>query len=181
MFFLLSFLSLASFHLVSAISLPGIDIDTFLTVHNNIRAVHEAPALKWSTDLASMAANWVGNCVFAVTEGVLRDAPYGELHAAATGVFPIDTAINQFVRSEGKVYFTTYFAVPENIHCPTPLGDYDPANPTYNHFTQIVWKSTTQVGCAIAHCKDLLGSNTGLATYHACLYDPPGNIIGLAP
>lgn len=26
------------------------------------------------------------------------------------------------------------------------LADYDPVNPTYNHFTQVVWKSTTDLG-----------------------------------
>jgi len=109
MFFpLLSLLSLASLlHLVGAIS-PA-EIDAFLTVHNSIRAVHKAPPLEWSAELANLAENWASHCVFARTEGVLRDAPYGELHAAATGIFPIETAIYQFVKDESNVYSTTHF------------------------------------------------------------------------
>lgn len=31
--------------------------------------------------------------------------------------------------------------------------DYDPQNPVYSHFTQVVWKATTQLGCAKVACK----------------------------
>jgi hypothetical protein len=30
--------------------------------------------------------------------------------------------------------------------------DYDPNNPQYSHFTQVAWKSTTQLGCAMIDC-----------------------------
>lgn len=30
--------------------------------------------------------------------------------------------------------------------------DYDPKNPTYSHFTQVVWKGTTDLGCALVTC-----------------------------
>ncbi|KAJ3860063.1 CAP domain-containing protein, partial [Lentinula novae-zelandiae] len=42
------------------------------------------------------------------------------------------------------------------------------------HFTQVVWKSTTSVACAIATC-NFLGNGTG---YLVCRYDPPGNYLG---
>ena len=29
---------------------------------------------------------------------------------------------------------------------------YDPNNPVASHFTQVVWKSTTQLGCAVVTC-----------------------------
>jgi hypothetical protein len=29
---------------------------------------------------------------------------------------------------------------------------YDPSNPIPSHFTQVVWKGTTQLGCAIVNC-----------------------------
>lgn len=31
-------------------------------------------------------------------------------------------------------------------------SDYDANNPVPSHFTQVVWKSTTQVGCAVVTC-----------------------------
>ena len=30
--------------------------------------------------------------------------------------------------------------------------DYNPKSPTYSHFTQVVWKGTTQLGCFQAQC-----------------------------
>jgi len=30
--------------------------------------------------------------------------------------------------------------------------DYDPKNPTFSHFTQVVWKGTKEVGCAFVTC-----------------------------
>ncbi|KAF7303387.1 PR-1-like protein [Mycena indigotica] len=61
------------------------------------------------------------------------------------------------------------------------VGDYDPKNPVPSHFTQVVWRGTTQVGCALTVCApgtifDPKFTNT--AEYYVCEYAPPGNIIG---
>jgi hypothetical protein len=52
---------------------------------------------------------------------------------------------------------------------------YDFSNPGWNtatgHFTALVWKSTTKLGCAI-------NSACSWPTY-VCQYGPPGNVIGL--
>ena len=176
MFFIyfLSFLSLATtglLHPTSALALAAPlardtsvvsaeDISAFLIAHNTIREAHRAPPLKWSFDLATKAETWGDKCVFQRTGGVLDSKAYGELHAAGTGLFPIPAAIQQFT---------------------SDAANYNPADPTYNHWTQIVWQSTTSVGCAIAKCDNLFGPQTGQATYYVCLYDPAGNVIGQAP
>jgi len=53
------------------------------------------------------------------------------------------------------------------------------------HYTQIVWDTTTQVGCAIQACPAGIGSPPpGVTTawsYVVCDYSPPGNIVGLRP
>jgi pathogenesis-related protein 1 len=43
---------------------------------------------------------------------------------------------------------------------------------TSDHFTQIVWKGTTDIGCASKSCPSLGG------TFYICDYSPPGNYIG---
>jgi hypothetical protein len=41
------------------------------------------------------------------------------------------------------------------------------------HYTQVVWKTTTEIGCGMA---------TGSANdYLVCQYSPGGNVIGQAP
>lgn len=44
---------------------------------------------------------------------------------------------------------------------------------TCGHYTQIVWRDTTQVGCGIAYC--------GQSVVWVCNYDPPGNWVGESP
>jgi pathogenesis-related protein 1 len=148
---------------VYAAPIPSLPAE-FVVAHNAIRAAHVAPPLSWSDDLAAKAASWVDQCHFRHTGGVLSDTPYGELHVAATGNFSVVDAVQTFVQDE---------------------SDYNPRHPTLNHFTQVVWSSTTQLGCARATCQDLFGSGPKRpqpdATYYVCLYDPPGNVAGDAP
>ena len=49
------------------------------------------------------------------------------------------------------------------------------------HYTQVVWRSTTSVGCAIQRCAT--GSPFGGSTWFfaVCNYVPPGNFVGERP
>jgi hypothetical protein len=58
------------------------------------------------------------------------------------------------------------------------IKDYDWANPgksinsnAIGHFTQVVWKGSTQLGCGI-------GVTTGNSVYGVCNYSPAGNYLG---
>ncbi|KIY49484.1 PR-1-like protein [Fistulina hepatica ATCC 64428] len=130
----------------------------YLDTHNAIRAEHDADPLSWNYTLASAAQEWVDNCYFAHTNGVLLPSSYGENVAAATGNFSAMAAVYLFASDESS---------------------YDPCSPTYNHFTQVVWKNTTQLGCAVNTCWGML-ENRDRAIYHLCLYQPIGNVVGEA-
>jgi len=131
----------------------------FLDAHNIVRAAHGAVPLSWSETLADLAAIWADNCEFRATEGILLQVPYGENIVAATGFFPITSAVGMFTQD---------------------AASYDPASPTYSHFTQVIWQSTTQLGCAISSCSGLFDPESGTASFYVCLYDPPGNVMGEA-
>lgn len=45
-------------------------------------------------------------------------------------------------------------------------------NPNAGHFTQVVWKGSTQVGCGAADCT---GHSGVLPAYVVCRYAPAGN------
>ncbi|KAJ6583763.1 CAP domain-containing protein [Mycena sp. CBHHK59/15] len=134
-------------------------ITAYLSAHNTVRAQHGAQDLVWNSTLAANARTWANECQLKHSDGTLLDTPYGENLVAATGNFPISAAVAQFTADE---------------------SEYDPSNPTYNHFTQVVWKATTQLGCALAHCGGIFDPSLGLASYYVCLYDPPGNVVGTA-
>jgi len=108
--------------------------------------------LIWNTTLEAYAQSISDRCVFAHSGG-----PYGENLAAGsgTGYTPAD-AITDWDNEESS---------------------YDPANPTYTHWTQVVWKSTAQLGCAVTFCADIFPTYGGAENY-VCEYYPPGNFVG---
>ncbi|QRW09478.1 cysteine-rich Secretory family protein [Ceratobasidium sp. AG-Ba] len=63
------------------------------------------------------------------------------------------------------------------------LSDHNPSNPQPSHWTQVVWKGTTKVGCYMATCApgNIFGKKYGNAKYVVCNYRPAGNVIGQFP
>ena len=57
-------------------------------------------------------------------------------------------------------------------------AEYNPNDPQASHFTQVVWKSSTQVGCAVQSCSGIFDASFGPAKFFVCEYFPQGNIIG---
>ncbi|KIK71203.1 hypothetical protein GYMLUDRAFT_320972 [Collybiopsis luxurians FD-317 M1] len=132
------------------------DVQAYLSAHNSLRAQHGASALTWSNDAAAKAQQWANGCVFQHSGGSL--GPFGENLAAGTG--------------DG-------YGIPQAIASwANEASQYDPSNPQASHFTQMVWKATTQVGCALAQCNGIFDPSFGLAHYYVCEYSPQGNVIG---
>jgi len=132
------------------------DIDQYLSGHNTVREQHGAVDLTWNDTLASAAQQWANGCKFEHSGGSL--GPYGENLAAGTGSdFDIAAAIKLWTDE---------------------VSEYDPSNPQPSHFTQVVWKATTQVGCAVQSCDGIFDPSYGKANYYVCEYSPPGNVIG---
>ncbi|KAF9654339.1 PR-1-like protein [Thelephora ganbajun] len=128
-----------------------------LTGHNSFRALHGASPLTWNDSLAAAAQSWVSGCKFEHSGG--KVGPFGENLAAGSGGYTVTDAINGWT-GEAK--------------------DYNPGNPVPSHFTQVVWKSTTEVGCAVITCPpgSIFDASYGNAQFIACEYSPPGNVIG---
>ena len=50
------------------------------------------------------------------------------------------------------------------------------------HYTQMVWKDTKEVGCAIATSNGKTSDGmAGVVAYLVCRYTPPGNMNGEKP
>ncbi|KAI8141622.1 CAP domain-containing protein [Fennellomyces sp. T-0311] len=143
--FFLTILVLGLIQVASAIS--SATAQSALKVHNEYRAKHGVPALKWSTKLEKYAQSWSNQCNFKHTGG-----PYGENLAWGYSNFP--AAIAAWYNEE-KQY---------NYNKPG-------FSSATGHFTAMVWKSTTEVGCGIKTC-----SNG--AKMYTCSYAPAGNIVG---
>ncbi|GAA5961555.1 hypothetical protein JCM21900_006325 [Sporobolomyces salmonicolor] len=133
-----------------------------LGAHNDLRAKHNATALTWFTELADAAQTWANKCDFKHGGGVALGS--GENIAAYTNA------------ASNVTYAVDLWAA-------EAVG-YDYADPGYadttGHFTRMVWKATTQLGCAQAHCTPLTGPTwTWDAGYFfVCEYLAAGNLVG---
>lgn len=117
-----------------------------LSAHNGLRAKHGVPGLSWSGKLASTAQAWADKCVFEHSNNGL-----GENLAQGDG------SPASFVQSWYSEIGMHDFADPE-------------ANPGTGHFTQVIWKASTQLGCAVNQC--------GGSPLFVCNYSPAGNLSG---
>ncbi|EPS39301.1 hypothetical protein H072_6901 [Dactylellina haptotyla CBS 200.50] len=119
-----------------------------LKITNDLRAIHGAPKVKWNKVLATYASRAGRKCQFKHSGG-----PYGENLA---GGGPMNN----------PVWYQWYLY--------TEVQNYNYNNPGFSsatgHFTQLVWKGTTEMGCAwIAGC-----SNLSYMVW--CEFSPPGNV-----
>jgi len=72
----------------------------------------------------------------------------------------------------------------ENLYASYTTGS-SIANPGFSsstgHFTQVVWKSTTQLGCGAAKGTKTINGTLYNAFYVVCQYSPAGNVQGQFP
>ncbi|KAG0199171.1 hypothetical protein BGX28_007518 [Mortierella sp. GBA30] len=142
---------------IAALSLPTEEEKrAILLIHNQYRAKHHAPALVWNDTAADFGNEWISKCNFEHSGG--GPNKFGENLAWGTGAFDYKDAVD-FWYSEVKNYNYSQPGFSANT----------------GHFTQVVWKSTTSVGCAKYACPRP-NAPTTIVNMIICDYDPAGNI-----
>lgn len=144
------------------------DAQAFVNAHNAVRAGVQKPVgyagawtpippVAWSDEVAITSQQWAEHlrdqmkCKLAHS-----DTRYGENLAGGKDL-NIARAVNMWA-SEGRQYS---YAPQYAFEIPT------------GHYTQVVWRRTTHIGCGRASC--------GKKSVVVCRYSPPGNHIGKAP
>jgi hypothetical protein len=154
------------------------DVQTFLDAHNTVRSHHDGVALVWNSTVAAYAQQWADKCNM-----VHSNPPYG-------GWFPLMVLLRFtedfpccsirksvlgyclglwhyrfreiLVRRGLWVIYLWVKGIINSMNFP-PSASYVPTNPVPSHFTQVVWKSTKQLGCGVQICEvsiDLIAFNT---------------------
>ncbi|KAF5354800.1 hypothetical protein D9756_005544 [Leucocoprinus leucothites] len=131
-----------------------------LNLHNTNRAHYGAGPLSYDNNLASGAASYAAQCHWGHSGG-----NYGEnLWSLSTSGGTIQAAVQSWMNEASQ---------------------YDYNNPGFSaatgHFTQVVWKATTTLGCASHVCNTGSPFGSGEWTYIVCRYTPPGNFLGQFP
>ncbi|KAI1379054.1 PR-1-like protein [Hypoxylon crocopeplum] len=155
------------------------DFNSLAVYHHNIhRSNHSSPEVTWSDKLAGYAANTAATCKFAhdMHQG---DGGYGQ-NIASWGQ---NSGASKLGASGALKMSITDFWYNGEFHSflPEYYGQATP-NMTYfekwGHYSQLLWKSTEEVGCASQYCESgtLWSGMDGWFT--VCNYGPEGNIGG---
>ena len=131
--------------------------DNILAAHNLVRRAVGVPSLTWSVELAAFAQQWANELVARGKFSHRRNSPYGENLYEITGARTTPGEVVEQWVSESKNY---------RYGLNTCRG-------VCGHYTQIVWRDTRRVGCAVAA--------TARSEVWVCNYDPPGNWVGKRP
>ena len=128
-----------------------------LDAHNRVRSGVGVPPLVWSDELAAVAQGWANQLI---SEGRLRhraNPRYGENLYLISGARATPNDVISAWAAEAKDY--DY----RTNTCSSRCG----------HYTQIIWRSTKAVGCAVARSRS--------TEVWVCEYSPPGNYVGERP
>jgi len=139
-------------------------VSGLLQQQNTYRSSLSLPALKWSEDLAKDALVWARHLA-SIDKGQhdpnVRGKEGENIFWGTTGAFSYVQMVD-FWGSEKKDF--SYGVFPDCRTSNTAV---------VGHYTQMVWKNTTSVGCALA--------SNGKTDYLVCRYSPPGNVEGEKP
>jgi len=129
------------------------------TAHNTWRARYGAQDLIWDENLAVKAADWAKQCQWE------HNSEGQNLDSAGS--------------SDGNPTLNGDLVLEHWVNGPNEADIWSPTNPIATHFTQVVWKGTTHVGCAIVDCDlSVYDASWWPAKYAVCNYYPPGNVVG---
>ena len=125
-----------------------------LDAHNRYRSEVNVSALKWSDALANSAQQWANHLA---ANGIFEHSDNQEVGENIWKGTSGNHSVTQMVDSWGaeKKFFTP--GVFPNV---TTGGE-------VSHYTQMIWRNTTEVGCAVA--------TDDSDDYLVCQYSPSGN------
>jgi uncharacterized protein YkwD len=140
-------------------------VNTILSMHNSERAAVGVPAIVWSDDLAAQAKTWAEH--LAATGQFGHDPNRGNVGENVAG-YNSDVAQGVQLWINEKKDYHGGVLTPENW---SPSG----------HYTQMVWRGTTQVGCGTALPNGQPSPAGHPFSILVCRYSPPGNYMGQKP
>lgn len=142
--------------------------DVILAMHNDERESLRLAPLAWDPVLAADAARYARTMartgVFAHSDRASRSMPSGEnLWMGSRGAFDYDAMIDSFL--DEKRLLRRGGRMPDL----SITGRWQDVG----HYSQIIWRSTRRIGCALGEGADF--------DYLVCRYFPAGNVYGQGP
>jgi pathogenesis-related protein 1 len=157
--------------------LTDAEIDITLRAHNETRQAVGLEPLKWNCALAEFAQKWAntdtGNhSTEQQRKGIVPGDGAGENLAHG---FDSETPVTVQSLIQGWIDEKQYLQSDRKTCTPNPK------NIPCGHYTQMVWRTTTEVGCGIIRKSNSFTEDSkGKASYLVCIYNPGGNMDGVA-
>lgn len=145
-----------------------LDPATMLAAHNQWRSKTGVPDLKWLDDLAASAQKWADQLTKSGCTVKHSTSKHGENIYWAGAAQGSDGSSSMQEISEQNVVDAWGNEVKGYDYTTNSCHG------VCGHYTQVVWKSTTEVGCGMAVCSDK-------AQIWVCQYSPRGNMVGEKP
>jgi pathogenesis-related protein 1 len=148
-------------------TMPSTAAQEYVDAHNAVRAAVTAPSnysgtwvplpnVTWSEQVAASAQQWANHLRDELNCGLQHEGSgtgYGENLAAGTNLTPA-RAVEMWASEKSLFTYTKPFSYTASA----------------GHYTQIVWRTSVEIGCASATCNR--------SVVISCRYKPPGNVIG---
>ena len=146
---------------------------TALNGHNRHRSRHQAPAMTYDRNLAASAQAWSN---LLAREGRLTHSSRRARNGAGENLYVVYTTGSESPDAVASQAIEAWY---------NEVKDYNYDRPGFSaatgHFTQVVWKSSTRLGCGVAQGRKTLQGRTYNAYYVTCHYGPAGNVRGQFP
>lgn len=142
-----------------------------LSSHNTYRTTHRSPAMTLQDSLNTTSQSWAE---YLAKSGTMQHSSSEYRNGAGENLY---------------VFYTTSTTVSPLTLADKAVASWYNEISAYNydvpqfssgtgHFTQVVWKNSTQLGCGAAQGTKVLNGKTYNAYYVVCQYAPAGNITG---
>ncbi len=131
------------------------------------RSNASVPGLTWDDHMASLAAQIAASCVYAHDTST-GGGGYGQNIGAGAPPADIPAMITNQMYNDEIGFYPGYGGEPD-------MSNFE----AWGHYSQIVWKSTSGVGCATQYCPGGLANTGGNVSpyFTVCNYSPPGMFL----
>jgi pathogenesis-related protein 1 len=129
-----------------------------LAAHNGVRQTTGVPPLRWSATLAARAEKWA-KTLAATGASRMEGIPGQNIGYTSAGRVDAAGIVAAWAAEADNYDHEKNSCIDRQRSC--------------HHYTQVVWRDTTYLGCAVAHDK--------ARDIWVCDYDPPGNNVAERP